>query len=1088
MLKKPDVEKITRDLKDFQRETVDYVFSRLYRDDNAADRFLIADEVGLGKTLEARGVIAKAIDHLWADRSRIDVIYVCANSDIAQQNINRLNVTGEREFSFATRVTFLPLEIQDLKNNRINFVSFTPGTSFDLKSKGGKAKERIMLYHLLRDGWEFGDYAGPKNLFQVGVKDRRDWRRRLKNFDKSRIDEDLKAAFIAELNNNPEYKNRFENLVERYSHYREKYPSRDRSRRNEFIGDLRQLLAETCINELRPDLIIMDEFQKFKYLLEGEDEIAKLAHTLFEYGQAKILLLSATPYKMYTMYHEEHDDNHYEDLMRTVKFLFDDEEKTAEFKKSLRSFRENLYEIENLGKEKIKRSQKNIKNMLSGIMVRNERVNFSRDHNAMIEEEENGNLDLSAEEVNSFAFFDRVAEVIGTGNMINYWKSAPYLLNFMDRGYKVKEKFAEVLEDPEKTEKLKELVQENSSRLLDWDKIYNYEAVDFKNAKVEAIVKENIDNGAWQLLWIPPSMPYYDVSSGPYGNEQLKPFTKSLVFSAWRMVPRVVSMLCSYEAERKMINNYSRQENYRDIWSKSRVQLLRFGFEEDRPANMTNFTLLYPCLTLAKKIDLCEIGRNVGERNTLPGENDTFQAVKRKIQKLVKPVIDDYGSRSFQGKEDVNWYWAAMVLLDKEHFEGEVKTWFNEEVNEAWEEMLDGQEEEETAFESHLNLLKKVFFTEDYELGPVPSDIYDVLVNIAMGSPGIIAFRSFEKIINEEIKRDSWQRLQTSSARVAMDFRTLFNLPDSSYMIRGLDIAEDSRYWEAVLDYCINGNLQAVMDEYLHVVRETNGLTNKKSEYIIDKITDELEEVLTVKTNPLQVDIINSDHDEIELDSKRIRCKYAMRFGDNPSEDGKKTRASQIRKTFNSPFKPFILATTSIGQEGLDFHLYCHKIYHWNLPANPVDLEQREGRIHRYKGHAIRRNAAHDFNVISSGLRCNYKRDPWDVLFEKADSQKSSEYNDIVPFWIYNKNMCRDNESSTEKDNCNIKRMVPILPYSREVSKLNYLKETLGAYRIVFGQPRQEDLLKYLNRHAEKLDGKDLIDLKIDLSPYNMNE
>jgi len=84
--------------------------------------------------------------------------------------------------------------------------------------------------------------------------------------------------------------------------------------------------------------------------------------------------------------------------------------------------------------------------------------------------------------------------------------------------------------------------------------------------------------------------------------------------------------------------------------------------------------------------------------------------------------------------------------------------------------------------------------------------------------------------------------------------------------------------------------------------------------------------------------------------------------------------------------------------------------------------------------------------------------------------------------------MCRDNESSTEKDNCNIKRMVPILPYSREVSKLNYLKETLGAYRIVFGQPRQEDLLKYLNRHAEKLDGKDLIDLKIDLSPYNMNE
>ncbi len=50
------------------------------------------------------------------------------------------------------------------------------------------------------------------------------------------------------------------------------------------------------------------------------------------------------------------------------------------------------------------------------------------------------------------------------------------------------------------------------------------------------------------------------------------------------------------------------------------------------------------------------------------------------------------------------------------------------------------------------------------------------------------------------------------------------------------------------------------------------------------------------------------------------------------------------------------LATTSVGQEGLDFHLYSHAILHWNLPSNPVDLEQREGRVHRFKGHAVRKN------------------------------------------------------------------------------------------------------------------------------------
>ena len=65
-----------------------------------------------------------------------------------------------------------------------------------------------------------------------------------------------------------------------------------------------------------------------------------------------------------------------------------------------------------------------------------------------------------------------------------------------------------------------------------------------------------------------------------------------------------------------------------------------------------------------------------------------------------------------------------------------------------------------------------------------------------------------------------------------------------------------------------------------------------------------------------------------------------------------------MRTAFNSPFWPFVLATTSVGQEGLDFHQYCHAVVHWNLPANPVDLEQREGRVHRYKGHAIRKNIA----------------------------------------------------------------------------------------------------------------------------------
>src|SRR5439155_19873327 len=114
-------------------------------------------------------------------------------------------------------------------------------------------------------------------------------------------------------------------------------------------------------------------------------------------------------------------------------------------------------------------------------------------------------------------------------------------------------------------------------------------------------------------------------------------------------------------------------------------------------------------------------------------------------------------------------------------------------------------------------------------------------------------------------------------------------------------------------------------------------------------------------------------------------CRFALRFGElRDDKDNTLARAETVRMAFNSPFRPFILASTSIGQEGLDFHTWCHAVVHWNLPSNPVDLEQREGRVHRYKGHAVRRNIAATLgaNVLADGLPPG--ADPWDALFARA--------------------------------------------------------------------------------------------------------
>ena len=59
-----------------------------------------------------------------------------------------------------------------------------------------------------------------------------------------------------------------------------------------------------------------------------------------------------------------------------------------------------------------------------------------------------------------------------------------------------------------------------------------------------------------------------------------------------------------------------------------------------------------------------------------------------------------------------------------------------------------------------------------------------------------------------------------------------------------------------------------------------------------------------------------------------------------------------------------MLASTSIGQEGLDFHAYCRRIVHWNLPHNPIDFEQREGRINRFMCLAIRQNVAKKYGSV----------------------------------------------------------------------------------------------------------------------------
>jgi hypothetical protein len=300
-------------------------------------------------------------------------------------------------------------------------------------------------------------------------------------------------------------------------------------------------------------------------------------------------------------------------------------------------------------------------------------------------------------------------------------------------------------------------------------------------------------------------------------------------------------------------------------------------------------------------------------------------------------------------------------------------------------------------------------------------------------------------------------------------------------LIRGMN--KEEPYWRRVLEYCLNGCLQSTLDEYTHVLREYLGLAGKAPEEVAEGISAAIRGALTLRTSTLLADDVEVDPggQGVTLDRRGMRARFALRFGDERSEDGGEvTRATHVREAFNSPFWPFVLVTTSVGQEGLDFHPYCHAVVHWDLPSNPVDLEQREGRVHRYKGHAVRKNLALAYRTAAlaastreKGAANSVAGDPWEFMFAEGVNDRAHGLSDLVPFWIY-----------PVDGGARIERHVPALPLSRDLDRLAALRRSLAVYRMVFGQPRQEDLLAYLLEHLPEADVDRVADeLRIDLSP-----
>ena len=337
-----DVAATLADLKDFQRRTAKWAFERMFADRDPALRFLVADEVGLGKTHVAKGVIAQVIDHLGrTGDKRHDIVYVCSNAAIARQNLRKLTPEGIEPMPVAVdRLTMLPLiDLRDEHDGKpgINLLPITPGTSLRFGRSTGTFRERALAYAFLRAhwGWSVMNKRRARWIFWEGLRsgDRDARLRAEESWYRPRIEGALPgfAQRLGEVdadrrkNGRQSVRELFDELVDGLK-YQRAFRGRMWTLRVELIAEVRRVMAIVGIDALQPDLVVLDEFQRFKDLLHGDPAnlAAELAKGLFDYRDpetgrpTRTLLLSATPYRMYTTA-DDTDGDHYRGLSGHVR-------------------------------------------------------------------------------------------------------------------------------------------------------------------------------------------------------------------------------------------------------------------------------------------------------------------------------------------------------------------------------------------------------------------------------------------------------------------------------------------------------------------------------------------------------------------------------------------------------------------------------------------------------------------------------------------------------------------------------------------------------------------------------------------------
>lgn len=995
------------DPKPFQLATVEAALLARRR---SKARFLVADEVGLGKTVVAQQLMLRLMEE---KRGPLVVFYVCSSLSIASQNRKKLlEVLPDDERHLAhckvDRLTLIPAN-DPPSHPKLRVYTLTPETSIPVRKnrrRDGRQEERALIQCLVERHWPDLLKGRRRSLFQR--KARSYWRWVVRN-QRQQIKGNAKLvrAFYESV--------RKEFGVERGQHILPVLLSVHSDL--DLIAHMRNALAACAIEGLDPDLIVFDEFQNFRDLLKPDKNNA--AHRVIQRLQGEgsgtgsmLLLLSATPYSLYTRNRDANGGaSHHAQFFELVEFLYGGDANA----KSTRRRCQNLFaELQtairraDLDVESAHVLRSRIQRLLRPIMSRTERA--SHEDGWLEHSTSHSPAPLRPEDIRVYRHLAEAMSRWHAGAAVPYWTSIPLPAQTMGNRYvawKECEKQTAREELPQLTEKMRN--QFASVGCIPHPKLRSLLDI----AGFDSLL----------LPWLEPSITWWS-QGGKWVHANDFP-GKVLIFSRFRAVPQAVASLVSYALESELFAGHTK--GYSGLTDKrmlhpgpSRHALL--GYFHPSPWLIENADPLLACERTPSRIR---------------------RAIRGQLRSALSGLDINVNGRLRRNRPA----WALLAQIER-------AAGYWDFILSHWEEIH--RQVGRGGEEQGLGKLLKDWDTQSEEpLDSVSESELNTLVEYAFHSPGIAVGRALYRHWPVAIKDEGFETTLLAS------WQGLRNYLDNPLFAIALG-REDDNYPTAIMDAVRDGNLEAVLDEQLWLMRTLYGYNGKS-------LAMQLADSLQLRSGVFRLHELKGNWGR----TFSLRCHVAMPFTEvravtvkGMEKSDKPLRTDEIRRAFNAPFWPYILTTTSVGQEGLDFHAWCSSLVHWDLSHNPVDLEQREGRIQRFAGHSIRREIAKRIGEDMWRQRKD-NESPWVVLARLAE-HKLADDSGLCPWWV-----CKG---------ADVRRLVFDVPSSEQHHWLQLMKEQRLLYRIVLGQPDQEDLVHHIAANRDRIG--DLRDVTLELSAY----